>query len=263
MNRSERARSGFTMVEILIAIGILGLVIAAVYSSWTAILRASKVGIEAAATAQRARIAVRTLEDSLASAQCFQQGVRYYGFLAENGTEASLSFVARLEKSFPRGGKFGDLDVRRVTFSVEPGPDSSSQLVVRQAPLLMDFDADEKDHPLVLAKNVKDFELEFWDNRLNDWADEWKQTNQLPKAVRVTLRLADSSHSQGGDQITRIISIASTTVQPGWQFPMQQPGGPGGVPPVPNPKTGPTFVPGTGPGSLPTINPNLPKPPAR
>ena len=259
MNPSTvRHRSAFTMVEILIAIGILGLVIAAIYSSWTAILRASKVGMDAAAAAQRARIAVRTLEDSLASAESFQQGQRYYGFVAENGTEASLSFVARLAKSFPRGGKFGDLDVRRVTFSLEPGPDSSSQLVLRQTPLLMEPDADEKDHPLVLAKNVKEFEMEFWDTRLNDWVDEWKQTNQLPKAVKVVLRLTDNSRSHGIQQITRSISVAAIAVPPGWQFPMQQPGV-GGPGTPPQPPRGPEFIPPTQPGQMPTINPNLPK----
>jgi type II secretion system protein J len=257
---AARQQSAFTMVEILIAIGILGLVIAAIYSSWTAILRASKVGMDAAATAQRARIAVRTLEDSLASAESFQLGQRYYGFLAENGTDASLSFVARLAKSFPRGGKFGDLDVRRVTFSVEPGPDSSSQLVLRQTPLLMDpdSDADERDHPLVLARNVKEFELEFWDTRLNDWVDEWKQTNQLPKAVKVILRLTDNSRSHGIEQITRIVSVAANAVPPGWQLASQQPGAPG-TPPVPTPPRGPEFIPPTQPGGLPIINPNLPK----
>lgn len=244
------------MVEILIAIGILGLVITAIYSSWTAILRASKVGMEAAATAQRARIAVRTLEDSLASAQCFQQGQRYYGFVAENGSEATLSFVARLAKSFPRGGKFGDLDVRRVTFSLEAGPEAGSDLVVRQSPLLMEPDLDEKEHPLVLARNVKGFEMEFWDTRLNDWVDEWKQTNQLPKAVKVTLNLMDNSHAKGVEQVTRIVSVAAMTVQPGWQFPVQQP--PGALPQQPNPQ-GPSFVPPTRPGSLPQINPNLPR----
>src|SRR5262245_64152719 len=98
--KKASTRSAFTMVEILIAIGILGLVIAAIYSSWTAILRASKVGMEAAVAAQRARIAVRTIEDSLASAECFQQSQKYYGFVDENGNETTLSFVARLVKYF-------------------------------------------------------------------------------------------------------------------------------------------------------------------
>ena len=123
----------------------------------------SKVGLDAAASAQRARITIRVLEDSLGSAQSFAANLPYYYFDAENGDTPVLSFVARLSKSFPRSGKFGDLDVRRVTFSVEAAPDGSRQLVLRQNPLVMELRRDEKEHPIVLAKNVKGFEMQFWD----------------------------------------------------------------------------------------------------
>jgi type II secretory pathway pseudopilin PulG len=226
---TDRHQSGlaFTLLEIMIAITILALILTAIFSSWTAILRASKSGLDVAAAVQRSRIALRTLEDSLGSAQCFMQNQRYYGFVAENGDEATLSFVARLSKSFPRGGKFGDLDVRRLTFSVEPGNDGSRDLVLRQTPLLMEFDIDEMEHPLVLAKNVKAFELEFWDQRQNDWTDEWLQTNQLPRLVKLTLKLADNAQStQPQEEITRIVSLAANAVQPGWQMPRGGPGQP-------------------------------------
>ncbi len=209
---SSRCRA-FTLVEILIAIGILSLVLAAIFSSWTAILRASKVGLDAAASVQRSRIVVRVLEDSLTSVRCFVRNQKFYGFVAENGDDATLSFVARLSKSFPRSGKFGDLDVRRLTFSVEPSSNGGRQLVLRQSPLLMDFDVDEKNHPLVLAKNVKEFQMGFWDDRRQDWVDEWTQTNQLPKLVIVTLKLADNANAaKAQEEITRIVSLPAKAV---------------------------------------------------
>ncbi len=252
--------SAFTLVEIMIAIGILSLVLAAIYSSWTAILRASKTGLDAAASAQRARITIRVLEDSLGSAQSFAANLPYYYFDAENGDTPVLSFVAHLSKTFLRSGKFGDLDVRRVTFSVEPGPDGSRQLVLRQNPLVMDMDADEKEHPIVLAKHVKGFEMQFWDTNKNppDWVDEWEgpKTNQLPKLVMVTLRLADNPYSSRvTEEITRIISLPAMTVQPVWQVPrgMGMPGMPG-MPGTPGMPVTPG-LPGT-PGAFP--NPNMP-----
>jgi type II secretion system protein J len=215
----------FTLIEIMVAISIFSLVLAAIYSSWTAILRARKVAGDATASVQRARISIRVIEDSLGSVESFVRNANYYSFVGENGGEASLSFVARLAKSFPRSGKFGDFDVRRLTFSVEKGADSSRQLVLRQNPVLMDMDIDEKEHPLVLAKNVQDFQLQFWDMRLNDWIDEWTQTNQIPKLVMVTLKLSDSPYSrQIQEEITRIVSIPAMAVQPGWQMPMVPPG---------------------------------------
>ena len=235
--------AAFTLVEIMIAIGIFAMVLSAIYTSWTAILRASKTGLEAAASVQRSRIALRMLEDSLGSAQSFAANLPDYAFLGQSGNDGILTFVARLDKSFPRSGKFGDLDVRRLTFSVERGPDGVSQLVLRQSPLLMEPDADEKQHPMVLARNVKAFEMQFLDANKNPaaWVDEWTEakTNQLPKQVMITLKVADNPHSPSAqEELTRIISIPSVTVQRIWQSQqgpgtMGQPGGLPGQPGLP------------------------------
>jgi type II secretion system protein J len=214
---------GFTLIEILMALGIFGLVLMAIYASWTAILKASKSGLEAAAQAQRERIAIHTIEEALTASRSFAADLQHYGFVGENGSEAVLSFVARLPKSFPRSGKFGDLDVRRVTFAVESGRDAQRELVLRQSPILMEFDQDEKEHPLVLAKNVKELLLEFWDTTKGDWMEEWNQTNSLPKMMKVTLRLAPPNqrfgYSQRGEEITRVVALPSITVPVAWQSP--------------------------------------------
>jgi len=251
MKARRQNLQAFTLLEMLIAISILALIITAIYSSWTAILRASKVAQEATASVQRARIVIRVLEDSLGSAHAFAQNMAYYSFVAENGGDSSLSFVARLAKSFPRSGKFGDFDVRRLTFSLEAGRLGNKQLVLRQTPLLLDTDDEEKNHPLVLAENVREFKTEFWDTRRNDWLDEWTQTNQLPKLVRIILRLADNPTSLNQrEPITRIISLPSVIVQPVWQKPLQIPGAPGQLPGQ-QPGQLPGQIPGQVPGQIP------------
>jgi len=221
--RGSFGARAFTLVEILIAIGILSLVLAAIYSSWTAILRASKVGLDSAAAVQRARIAGRLIEESLGSVESFAANQRYYSFVAQNGDDAMLSFVSRLSPSFPRNGRFGGLNVRRVVFSVN----GRRQLVLQQFPLFMEMDEDEKNFPLILAEHVKEFKTEFWDPRLQDWMDEWKNTNQIPVMVKVTLKIAHNQFStQVGEQICRIVSLPSVMVQPGWQIPRNLPGAP-------------------------------------
>jgi type II secretion system protein J len=246
----------FTLIEILIAIGIFSMVLAAIYSTWTAILRATKVGTDVAAAVQRARIAGRTIEESLGSVQSFSLNQNYYAFVAENGSEPMLSFVSRLSPSFPRSGKFAGLDVRRVTFSLEPAAEGGKQLVLRQNALLMDMDKDEKNYPLVLAKNVREFKTEFWDTRLQDWIDEWKQTNQLPVMVRVNFSIADNKFSsQVRQAVTRIVSLPSVTVLPIWQSPRQNAGaGSNGIPNNPGNPGSPGIVPSPNiPGLPPTV----------
>jgi len=230
--RPRQREAGFTLIELMMAMAIFGLVLTAIYATWTLILKASKLGMVAAAQVQRERISVRLIEDALVSTRSFAADLQHYSFIAENGDDATLSFVARLPKSFPRSGKFGDFDVRRVTFSVENGPGSERELVLRQNPILMDVDVDEKEHPLVLAKGVNKLLFEFWDLRLKDWVDEWKQTNQLPKLVKVTVQFAEpnqrGSYSQKKEEVTRIVALPSVTVPANWQMP-----GVPGRPPAP------------------------------
>ena len=212
---------------------ILSLVVAAIYSTWMVVVRGSRVGLEAAAAVQRSRLAIHTLEQGLTAARSFAGTIEHYAFTGENGSDARLSFVARLPKSFPRSGKFGDFDMRRVIFSIESGEDYGRQLVLRQHPVLMEMDIDEEEHPVVLARNVQDFEMEFWDMRSQEWLDEWTETNQMPLMVRFTLRLGGNATgaSPALEESIRTVSLAAITVQPVWQMPPVQRTGPGGKQP--------------------------------
>jgi type II secretion system protein J len=264
--RTSRKSVGFTLIEILVAIAILTLICMTIYSTWIALVRASEVGGKAAAVAQRARAVSRIIEEALGSAQSYTANLNYYSFVANSGSEGSLSFVSRLADSFPRSGKFGDLNLRRVEFSV----DSERQLVLRQCPLLMDFDEDERLHPIVLAKNVTEFKAEFWEQRRSDWIDEWTATNTMPPLVRISLSLANNANSfQVTEQIVRVISLPATAVPAVWQRPtvVPVPGAPGapgtpgtpgtpgqpGVPGQPSVTGQPVVVPGQPPVAKPTM----------
>ena len=230
--RPPRACAAFSLIEIIVALASLGMVVTGIYSSWIAIARGARIGLASAVEVQRSRMALRTLEDALITTCSFSVDLPYYSFDAGNGNEASLSFVSRLSESFPRSGKFGDFVVRRCTFAVESGPNSSKQLVLRQRPLLMDWDKDEMQHPIVLARNVKEFSLGFWDEKRLEWVEEWNdaRTNQIPPLIRVTLKLTtgDASSSQV-NEITRVIAPAAVTVQSVWQSPAQLPSRAGGA----------------------------------
>jgi prepilin-type N-terminal cleavage/methylation domain-containing protein len=212
-----RHSTAFTLLELMLAIAIFSLVMVAIYSSWMLILRATKVGQEATAQVQRRRIAVRTIENALMCAQSFQASQQYYTFVVQNGDEPLLSFTARLPDDFLRNGRFGDFNMRRVTFTVEAGADSEKDLVLRQNPILMDMDKDEQEHPLVLARNVKSFTTECWDPTENDWSDQWNNTNQIPTMVRFTLVLGGNQLNNFGDTgpalaVTRVVAIPSVMV---------------------------------------------------
>lgn len=189
MRRGVRRHRAFTMIELLVAFAIFGLVIMAIYATWTLIVKSARIGQDAAAQLQRERVAVRTLKEALASVMSFQSDQQNYAFVAENDGSGTLSFVARLPEMFPRSSRlaFDGFDVRRVSFSVEQGKGYEKQLVLRQTPLLKDMNADEKDFPFVVAKGVNKLEFEFWDVRKRDWVGEWTRTNELPRMIKFKL----------------------------------------------------------------------------
>jgi type II secretory pathway pseudopilin PulG len=212
------------LLEIMVAIVLFMIVLSAIYSTWYTVVHGSIIAQAAAAEAQRSRMAMHTIQDALSTAQSFGADIQYYGFTYDSSDEASLSFVSHLSKTFPRSGKFGDFDVRRVTFSIESGANSAKELVLRQNPILMDLDKDEQQHPVVLAKYVEKFEVKFWDRRLGDWIDDWTLTNQLPPMVKVTLQFGSANReAPPSDPVTEVVSLPSVTVQPMWQLTTPQP----------------------------------------
>ena len=218
--KARKAEPAFTLVEVLIAMLIFSIVVLAIYSSWSAILRSTKIGQQAAADAQRARVAVRSLHDALVSIQMFPVNIGDSFFYADTSADFPiLSFVARLPRSYPRSGNFGDQVYRRLTFTVEPGANSENRLVLRQNPVLFEPDADEDENPLILARNLKLFALEFWGSRSTEWETEWLQTNQLPSLIRFTIGCATGERKDLNSEevVTRVVSISGTPIPPALQ----------------------------------------------
>ena len=180
----------------MIAIAVFTMVIAAIYATWAVIMKSSQVARDVAAQAQRQRITLRTIEDSLMAVQSFQASPQYYSFVVAGDEDASvLSFTARAPEVFPRNGKFAspitgrDFNLRRLTFSLEAAGGYEKNLV------LMDLDADEQQFPLVLARNVRKFAVECWDPVKKDWVKEWldTNTNSIPTLLRVNLVLGGNT----------------------------------------------------------------------
>jgi len=227
IRRSKFVRA-FTLIEIMVAIAIFAMIVAAVYATWVVILKSAQVGQSVAARAQRQRIAIRTVEDSLTCIQSAQASMQYYAFVVQNGDQPEFSFVSRVPDIFPRNGKFGDFDLRRLTFAVEPDANSVKNLVLRQNPVLMDMDSDEQAAPLILARDVKDFKVECLDTNSGEYVTEWDDTNSIPPLVRVTLTLngpgSDAYGNNPALSIQREIAMPSETLPA-----VEQTAGPGGA----------------------------------
>jgi prepilin-type N-terminal cleavage/methylation domain-containing protein len=274
---SSRASAAFSLLELMLALAIFSMVMTAVYSTWTAVLRGARVGNDVAAAAQRSRITARTFEDALLSTVMFQANARLYTFEADtSGDFAALSFVSRLPPSFPGGGYFGDLVVRRVIFSVVTAQDGTNDLVLQQVPILAAPDqSQEEQHTIVLARDVRRFGVEFLGqpgtptaSRTGEWATEWPFTNALPWVVRFTLAFgppAAGDPNRTKDQTVRTVLLPSVMVPAAssqGSAPPAQPAGAAGLVQPPGAVPGearPGSAPGVPPGGQP-FAPVVPRP---
>jgi type II secretion system protein J len=220
-NSYKRRADAFTMVEVLLAMAIFSLVIVAIYSSWTAILRGSRVGLTAAAEVQRTRVAIRSLEESLGAAVMYADNPMYYGFFADTSGEFGyLSFVSRLPESFPGSGLFPGQPLRRVTFSV----DEEKNLLLMQSSLLS---VAEQPYTIKLAPKTAAFAMEFYDGRMNEWLPEWIATNALPTMVRVAIDFGDKTSAE--TVTIRSVQLTATAITRAGGTQAQMGGGAGGV----------------------------------
>ncbi|MBI1178076.1 prepilin-type N-terminal cleavage/methylation domain-containing protein [bacterium] len=228
----------FTLLEIMIASALLVMIVASIYSIWYSILKGSKVGAKVAENVQRARIAMKTVEDSLSTAQMFVLNGRYYSFLADTSSDKDftrLSLVSRLPAGFPGSAIFGDLAVRRVTFNVEKGTNGEPDLVLRQVPVMMAADEAGNEYAIHLVRNVKFFRMEFYDRDTDEWVQEWQNTNQIPSTVRVALALGGPADQpdRPSEIMTRVVTVPSSAVLPQYQMAGAAGMLPPGMPPPP------------------------------
>jgi type II secretory pathway pseudopilin PulG len=248
------ATSAFTILELMLAIGIFAMVLMAIYAIWIGILRGTQAGMKAAAEVQRSRMALRTLEDAFTSAEYFMANMKYYLFFADtSGDMAAVSIAARLPASFPGVGRYGSQVVRRVSFFTEPGKNGTSDLIMSQHPIMLATNSVNQAYTIVLARDVTFFQLAFYDERKSEWLDEWKYTNQLPKLVQIALGIGRSAGnaSKPSDLVYSLVALPSVGVAPDVQSGRMM----GNVatnrgPLNPDP-SGQLPPPGTGPGTRP------------
>lgn len=213
-----RKRVAFTLLEIMVAMAIFSMVSVGIYASWNAIINSSRIGLKAAAEAQRKRNAIETIQSALFGTQMYTANLRHHYFLADTTIpEASLlSFVSQLPESFPGAGFYPNDPIRRVTFTLDTDKDGNQNLVMYQTPVLASVEEMSEPIPIKLAKNVSLFSVEFFDNDVGEWLVEWESTNSIPRQVRFALEFEnrDKENNVSGDPDleTRVVTIPSSAI---------------------------------------------------
>jgi general secretion pathway protein J len=204
-----RTRTGFTLLEVLLAVAILSIVITAVYSTWSAALTAWRRGSDASEVFQRQRIVMDTLKELTQSAVFFSTSPDLYMIVgAKNpGLGDSVTFVTASDAFLPPS-EAASAGMRRVTISLEQDQYRRTYLaIVNQPALSPDDQTAEPPQAHVISMDVSGFYVRYRNPRDGNWDETWEETAIPPSAIEFTVVFGQRGDRLPPVVVTRAVDI--------------------------------------------------------
>ena len=207
-----RSRSGFTLLEVLIALGILVVMTA---MAWQVVASAIQMRnyLEHENELERsAKVALNRVsrELSLAFLTSNTAAVNTYRtvFIGQDNDDTDVLWFAT--KAHRRSYATSlESDQAEVTLWTEPDPDAPGRYVLlhRESPRI-DEEPDRDGGIQPLARNVTRFDLQYLDPTLYEWRDEWDTTgaetpNRLPRVVQLVLSVMAPDPDDPDEEVER------------------------------------------------------------
>jgi len=208
-----RRAPGFTLLEVLVALAILGIAATMVTGTFFAVTRAWRRGGELLQDLRHGDFVMDQVVASLRSAAFYRTSPARYGFWFQNGgtDHDEISWVCPGGRFLPQRS-LEDRGLHRVQLSIETGPSGGPALAVRVQSLYTEDPLDQAE-PVFLSERVEGFDCQIgvYNEDFEDWewTDEWDedQTNTLPHRVLITLSLSPLDYGEAPPQLRRIVDI--------------------------------------------------------
>ena len=217
----RRLRQAFTLVEVLIALTLLGLLTAMLFTSFNAIVRAWESGRTAIDATNHADYLLEQLSAALRSAYFPGSGEKYGLIFTDGGDDPRSHDLIEWTKVgaalVGEDADFANVPHRvRVTVTEPdaPFPGGFTVRAWRQDLQLDAFDPDRDTIELSLSPKVIGLNCRLLDpdsartadDELN-WIDEWTKTNTLPTALELTLWMEPAEKDAEPIEAKRIIEL--------------------------------------------------------
>lgn len=183
---SRKSEEGFTLLEVLIAVTLLALLMAALYGTYFSVVRGVEAARERTGPLRDARVTLDLLRRELSSV-CYSKSNPRLQFIVEDrdnfGKPASVLYFTAF--TVPRPGSVPSSDVMAARY--RPVRDESDKLLLSRE--TRDLYLDLKTMPYPLTGEIEGFLVECYNGK--DWVRSWdtRLNENLPKAVRVTLQM--------------------------------------------------------------------------
>lgn len=219
--RNWPRQGGFTLVEILLALTLLGMLTIMLFSSFYSVIRAWEAGRAAIDSEGHADYLMEQLAAALRSAYTPGVGEKYGLVFTDDGEEADARDTIEWTKTGPalvgEDAEFAQVPHRvRVTVTEKDGehPGGFTVRAWRQDLQLDEFNPEEDTAELCLSPKVVGFNCRMLDpdqeKTIDDeinWVDEWTKTNTLPTAVEITLWMEPAEKGEDPIEAKRIVEI--------------------------------------------------------
>ncbi len=201
MKNSGKASRGFTLLEVMVAIGIVALLGVLIYGAFMGMSRSRKNMQHVGNRYQQGRQAVDRMARELTSAflsghQPFQQ-LQYVRETIFVGTDQRPSDRVDFT-SFSHMRLKADShesDQCELSFFASTDPETGNLDLVRRVQKYIDDEPTRGGVVQVLAENIESFDVKYFDPLISEWIDSWStvqaagQIGRLPGAVWITLWL--------------------------------------------------------------------------
>ncbi len=226
MTFAYRTRRGLTLIEIVVALGILAMIGGIAFSTLATTMGVREALDEAGGSDRIARTAITriTREFELAYITKNIQAVQTYQtvFIGKDEDDTdSVWFSTLAHRRKYRDSR--ECDQGEVTLFTEPDPDRDELLVLyhREGPRI-DHEPDKDGIIRPLARGVARFDLQYLDPTTGEWKNEWdtqgtETPNRLPRAVQLVLSLVTPDPDDEDDNLVqtyvRTIMLALSKTQ--------------------------------------------------
>jgi general secretion pathway protein J len=204
---NKRFTSGFTLLEIMLAVTILALLIVVVSASWNAGLTGWKRGSQANDRFQRQRIVLETLSELTKSAMLISSQDGLYQIVGEKGEGAdSISFVTGSDLLLPPSESVLT-GMRRVAIFMTRDERGYPYLAIQNSAALNGDNTDIEPVTHVLSADVTGFAVRYRHPKDGTWEEAWDETALAPSAIEYTVAFGGADKKSKPTIVTTAVEL--------------------------------------------------------
>lgn len=178
---TARSNRGFTLLEVLVAVGLLGIVSALMYEGISLTFKAREEIARVEELNHSARVALRKIVTDVSMAFLSNHVNRdepaNTTLFIGAGDNLLFSYLGHERRK--RGARESDQGI--VEYRMGRDPDEG-RTIERREKAVPDNDPEKGGTVETLVSGVKEFRLQYWDDKAEDWKDDWKA--EMDQAVK-------------------------------------------------------------------------------